>query len=186
MEFMNTKLKQLLEDPTVRSQNKTTILGMAEVAWDRYNAEEAKIDVIEVKSLLDSLEKKGHSYNEKQTSTIEKDSERVNRALSDIKLQLKRIQETKDQDISPSEKKRLLEEQEDQLSDMHKELQKATDALRKACGIKIIQLKALLQKSNEDGNDLDEIGDLSDDLDIIDEVKAEKDDKCEVTEISDC
>ncbi|VDI66712.1 Hypothetical predicted protein [Mytilus galloprovincialis] len=70
MKFINKKLRQLIEDSIVRSKNKTTIMGIAEVAWDVYNAEEASIDQIQVKSLITALNNMGHHYNEKQTKTI--------------------------------------------------------------------------------------------------------------------
>ncbi|CAG2233036.1 unnamed protein product [Mytilus edulis] len=57
MEFMNSKLKELIKGPAVRCQNKRTIIGMAEVAWDRYNALDASIAVMGVDSLIAALEK---------------------------------------------------------------------------------------------------------------------------------
>ncbi|CAG2257097.1 unnamed protein product [Mytilus edulis] len=175
MEFINKKLRQLIEDPIVRSKNKTTIMGIAEVAWDVYNAEEARIDQIQVKSLITALNNMGHHYNEKQTKTIQKDTERVNRASSDISVQLKRITEIKEtMDMVDEEKRKRIKEAEDSLSQMHHELQKATDALRKACGVKILQLQHILREMKHQDEE-ECISDDASDTSIIEEIKGTSD-----------
>lgn len=151
-------------------------MGMAEVAWDRYNAADASIDVIEVNSLIAALEKRGQTYNEKQTQTISKVTERVNRAQSDIKVQLRRIKDIKEKtEIEEKEKNRKIVKEEDELTIMHHELQKATDALRKACDVKIVQLQWLLQTINDhdDNDDVNESDGAVSDISIIKDILKE-------------
>ncbi|XP_071124218.1 uncharacterized protein MCAP_0864-like [Mytilus edulis] len=157
MEFMNNKLRELMKDPNIRAKNKTIIMGMAEVSWDHFSAIDAKIDIIQVDSLMKALENRGSKYNEKQTKTIKKDSERLNRAQSDIKVQLHRIKMAKETSYtSEQEKFSRITQNEEELVKMQHELQKATDALRKACGVKILELSQILQsleeKEAEDSN----------------------------------
>lgn len=162
MEFMNAKLKSLIENPDVRAKNKATIIGMAEVAWDTYNATESKIDIIEVSALMKILEARGHSFSEKQTKTIKAGVERVNRAQFGIKTHLRQIKSLKDQE----ERKSVVERAEEELVFHHHELQKATDALRKSCGVKISALQQMLKKLKEEEKEADEIDEgecLSDD-----------------------
>ncbi|VDH90116.1 Hypothetical predicted protein [Mytilus galloprovincialis] len=103
----------------------------------------------------------GANFQEKQTKTIRKVTERVNRAKSDIKSVLRRIKDIKeDSEIDEKEKSRKIAKEEDELTIMHHELQKGTDSLRKACCIKIEQLKKLLQtidipENSDNGNESD-------------------------------
>ena len=150
---------------------------MAEAAWDKYNASDVNIDVVEVKSLINALERKGKSHTGKQISTITKLSERLNKAKSDIKQQISRIDRLKE---SGDSKKGEIEILEDDLVLLHHELQKATDALRKACDVKLSELKFILEgEAEQDSNDSNDAAEHIDgnisDSSIIGDIKGADD-----------
>lgn len=72
------------------------------------------------------------------------------------------------------EKRKRIKEAEDSLSQMHHELQKATDALRKACGVKILQLQHILREMKHQDEE-ECISDDASDTSIIEEINGTSD-----------
>ena len=54
-----------MENINNRAFKKSIIIGMAETAWDNYNASDTEISVAEVESLMWNLRKKEHFYTDK-------------------------------------------------------------------------------------------------------------------------
>ncbi|CAC5426093.1 unnamed protein product [Mytilus coruscus] len=153
--FMNGKLREYMNDPDIRSCGKHVIMGMAETAWDRFNADDAKIAVAEVEVLISKLQQRGKSYTDKQTKTITRLTERLNRGKHEVAASLKRISTLRE---TESDNSNIVNE-EKELVALHCELQKTTDALRKACDVKMKDLKNILDtmevQNEEEDIDLD-------------------------------
>ncbi|XP_076088507.1 uncharacterized protein LOC143058916 [Mytilus galloprovincialis] len=120
MAFMNGKLKEFMNDPDIRSCGKHVIMGMAKTAWDRFNADDAKIAVAEVEVLISKLQQKGKKYTDKQTKTITRLTERLNRGKHEVAASLKRISALRE---TESDNSNIVNE-EKELVAFHCELQK--------------------------------------------------------------
>ena len=132
--------KKMMKNINNRAFKKFIIIGMAETAWDNYNASDTEISVAQVESLMSKLRGKGRNYTEKQFKTIPRLVERLNQAkfyVNNSLLRLIKIGKINKYDINSDEKELVL---------YHNEVQKATDrdALRKSCDINMRELQALL------------------------------------------
>ena len=156
-----------MENINNRAFKKSIIIGMAETAWDNYNASDTEISVAQVESLMSKLRQKGHNYTEKQSKTIARLVERLNQAKFNVKNSLRRINKLR---LEKSNKDEINSE-EKELVLYHHELQKATDALRKSCNIKMRELQALLddQASETEKDEEDTFSDVSNSS-IVDDI----------------
>ncbi|CAG2196292.1 unnamed protein product [Mytilus edulis] len=155
MTFMNGKLREYMNDPDIRSCGKHVIMGMAETAWDRFNADDAKIASRGRSGSVNiKFTTKRQNYTDKQTKTITRLTERLNRGKHEVAASLKELVHLEKQ----SDNSNIVNE-EKELVALHCELQKTTDALRKACDVKMKDLKNILDtmevQNEEEDIDLD-------------------------------
>ncbi|CAC5426094.1 unnamed protein product [Mytilus coruscus] len=159
MTFMNGKLREYeyMNDPDIRSCGKHVIMGMAETACDRFNADDAKIVVAEVEVLISKLQQRGKSYTDKQTKTITRLTERLNRGKHEVAASLKRISTLRETENVNSN----IVNEEKELVALHCELLKTTEALRKACDVKMKDLKKILDTMEVQNEEEDIVLDVS-------------------------